>query len=186
MHRPERAGPSPVAIEPTQLLLKLAGLAAGRPVHVGGAIEARPPEGVDFAALLRKAAAGEGESGRDVVIGAGVDVELDASQAARLSAAADVAESQGFDRALVLIDGKALVLDVGERTVLASVDPGRAGAAGDIDGVVSAAPAEAEVAGGTSVEGAGQTAAVPARTSTADALLRMLDRVWERPGTGGV
>ncbi len=185
MHRPERAGPSPVAIEPTQLLLKLAGLAAGRSVHAAGAGEASLPGGVDFAALLRKAAAGEGESGRDVLIGAGVDVELDASRAARLSAAADVAESQGFDRALVLIDGKALVLDVGERTVLASVDPGKAGAAGDIDGVVSAAPADAEIAGGTPAEGAGQAAVAPARTSTADVLLRMLDRVWDRPGTGG-
>ncbi|MFN0011079.1 MAG: hypothetical protein ACKVS8_05470 [Phycisphaerales bacterium] len=176
-------------IEPTQLLLRLAGLAAGVPLRAAGAVvEGVTTAGGDFAAMLRKAAAGEGQSGREVMVEPGVDVELDGSQMARLSAAADVAASQGFDRALVLIDGKALVLDVEERTVVASVDPAHAGAAGDIEGVVTAQPAEVELTSEGEVGAAAGpelAGAMTERTGSADALLRMLDRAWDRPGSGG-
>lgn len=82
---------------------------------------------VAFEELLRQARAGEIETGAPVSVARGAGVELSADQLARLSAAADKLEAAGATRALVLMDGRALVLDVATRTVagVMPMDPGR-------------------------------------------------------------
>ncbi len=76
----------------------------------------------DFRTLLDKAQAGEISSGVPVRIHRNAGVELTAEQLARLAEAADRAEAQGATRALVLIDGLALRLDVGMREITGATD----------------------------------------------------------------
>ena len=164
-------------------------MAAGRLADAAYSLNTKPAAGVaDFEALLRKAATGSAASGLGVEIDPSVGVELSDEQAQRLSEAADMAKSQGFDRALVMLDGQGYVLDVAQRRVVAKVDAAEAGAVGDIDGVVSAPPsaepmllAEPKGVPGGVGGGAGAASAVSARMTPGDALLRMLDRAWERP-----
>src|SRR5688572_29762289 len=100
-------------------LLRLLGAGVQRSAPVQGA---RPPEGpvesAGFAELLAKAKSGAIHSGLPVEIDAGAGVALTGEQAARLERAADRAEAAGIQRALVFLDGMALVLDVKTRTVV--------------------------------------------------------------------
>lgn len=102
-----------------------------------------------FAGLLARANAGELESGRFVTVSqeaAAAGVRLSDEQVARLSVAADRAEAAGLRSALVLIDGQALRLDVGNRTITGTVDAAALGAGGEpgivggIDGVINLTP----------------------------------------------
>lgn len=70
-----------------------------------------------FDELLRRARESTTPSGAPVTIAGGSGVSLNEQQLQRLAAAADKAEAAGASRALVLIDGQALMLDVGVRTV---------------------------------------------------------------------
>jgi hypothetical protein len=138
---------------PIQLLSRLAG--ASSPGG-GGIAASRHLSGTDpFAALLAGArrlavggndAADAGQAGniaseRPVSMDAGVagSVSLSPQQQVRLSGAIDQAEAAGISSALVLIDGMALVVDVGARQI-SRVLGDEPGVLDGIDGVVTVAP----------------------------------------------
>lgn len=91
----------------------------------------------DFAGMLASARAGEIHSGREVTIAMRANVTLSPEQLQRLAGAADYAEAQGATRALVLIDGQALRLDITMREVTEAVDLSRPGVLTGLDAVVS-------------------------------------------------
>lgn len=101
------------------------------------------PGGIDFAGLLDTARRGQLNTGREVSLEPGLGLELSSEQMDRLSRAVDRAESSGAGRALVLLDGKALTVDVDGRRVIASQSLGDERALTDIDAVVPA-PGEGE------------------------------------------
>lgn len=85
-----------------------------------------PLEGQSFDELLALTQQGSVRSGRAVRWGGGGGgadpaSPIDEQQLARLSAAADVAEAAGARRALMLIDGRGVVLDVANRTLVAEL-----------------------------------------------------------------
>jgi hypothetical protein len=119
---------------PVELLRLLAstGHAGGR----GPSPAAEPGGANGFAALLARAERGEVSSGLPVTIARGAGVELTLDQLSRLAAAADRAEARGATRALVLIDGLALRLDVGVRQVTGVADLGSGDVLTGIDAVI--------------------------------------------------
>lgn len=94
-------------------------------------------DAADFSELLERARAGEVTTGAPVRTAQGLDLSLSDEQLARISAAADKAESQGAHRAVVLIDGMALKIDIATRTITDRVQASSAGLLTDIDAVVS-------------------------------------------------
>ncbi len=96
-----------------------------------------PVGGVSFESLLEHARAGRVETGRDVHMGDGVRVALSDAQMRRVSAAVDAAEASGAVRALVLVDGHALTIDVGARTIVGCCDASSAGVISGVDAVVT-------------------------------------------------
>lgn len=114
-------------------MLRALGAGASLPVHAVG--EPSPPGG-EFAALLAKAQAGEVHTGLEVTVARTAGVQLSPSQLERLAAAADRAHAEGASRALVLIDGLALELDVLSRTITGAVDLAAEGVLTGIDAVV--------------------------------------------------
>lgn len=101
----------------------------------------RADRGVDgFEAALQRAS-GSGEQVRAVGLSPGVKADLTASQMERIARAVDEAERQGSTRALVLIDGLAVAVDVTTREILGAVPDGPGLALPGIDAVVRAAPA---------------------------------------------
>ncbi|MCL4741890.1 MAG: hypothetical protein KJZ54_06755 [Phycisphaerales bacterium] len=100
--------------------------AVGEPTRAGG----------EFAALLARAQAGEVRTGLEVTVARGAGVQLSPEQLERLADAADRAHAEGASRALVLIDGLALELDVLGRTITGAVDLGSEGVLTGIDAVV--------------------------------------------------
>ena len=108
--------------DPTFLLRQLspavlpAAVAAGAP---------RPPiEGQAFDELLRQARAGAIASGRDLAVAYRPAEALTRGELDRLAAAADLAEASGAQRALLLLDGRGLLLDVGARTLTGELSGG--------------------------------------------------------------
>lgn len=91
---------------------------------------------LDFAQLLTKAQAGELTSGLTVHTSPHAGVELTPMQLARLSVAADRAEAQGATRAVAIIDGQAVHLDVPTRTVLGKADMSSGKTITNIDSVI--------------------------------------------------
>lgn len=148
------------------LLRALSGASPGSPAGAAARSGAAPGV-VSFAGLLEKARAGELSSGAPVTVARGAAVDLSEDQLRRLSIAADRAEAAGATRALVLIDGMALKLDVGVREVTGAVELGAGGALAGIDGVV-----RAPEAGGGSAAPVGVPAAGPAGLNAS--LLRAL------------
>ncbi len=104
-----------------------------------------PLEGQSFDELLALAQQGSVRSGRAVHWGEasgggwGADPAspIDEQQLARLSAAADVAEAAGARRALMLIDGRGVVLDVANRTLVAELADDGAARAVKVDAAVN-------------------------------------------------
>lgn len=92
---------------------------AVRPAYFGPGIArpSAPLEKQPFDELLAAAKAGRLSSGRAVSAGLESGEALEPGQLTRLAAAADVAEASGAQRALLLMDGRALVLDVPTRTI---------------------------------------------------------------------
>jgi hypothetical protein len=129
------------------LLKLLAGTAT--PHARPGAAAPRQAGGADFSMLLQRAQNGEIASGREVTIGKGAGVALNDDQLRRIGAAADRAEAIGASRALVLIDGKAVTLDVGTREVTAQVDPGAGSLLNGIDAVIGVPPGGGGESSGT-------------------------------------
>lgn len=121
----------------------LAKLGSGvRPVaDVARTSASTPAGGVDsFAALLDAARAGEVSSGLPVSVDPSLDLTLSDDDLQRLAEGADRATAAGAERALLTMDGRGYVLDVGSRTITASHDlNGRTTLAG-IDTVVGVAP----------------------------------------------
>lgn len=95
-------------------------------------------QGADFGALLEQARSGNVESGVPIRVPKHLGLQLDQSQNDRLAKAMDQADMQGAGRALVLMDGMALTMDVGTRTVTGVVDAKSPGVLDGIDTVVVA------------------------------------------------
>lgn len=123
-------------------LMSLVGLGT-RLLGRGGGAKA-PAAG--FAEALDGARAGSLGSGRVVVSGPELGVDLSADQLARLSHAADMAEAQGATTAAVLMDGMVIRLDVASRTALESA-PAESAVMADVDAVLSAGPSSEPGAG---------------------------------------
>ncbi len=94
-----------------------------------------------FQNILDKARAGSVASGVQVQATKESGITLTQDQVERLSAAADIAEANGAGRAVFLIDGQALRMDVGTRTVLGPVDMSTTGVMNDVDAIVTVAGA---------------------------------------------
>lgn len=129
--------------ESIDLLRSLAGThavraaAAASPGIAQGSI---PSVGTDsFASLLEQARSGKVDSGVPLRIPSQLGLNLNASQVERLMKAADQAEAQGAGRALVMMDGMGITLDVATRTVTGTVDASHPGVLEGIDAVVVAA-----------------------------------------------
>ncbi len=75
-------------------------------------------------------------SGLPVSISAGAGVELSSEQLQRVAMAADKAQAQGASRALVMIDGHALQVDIGTRQITGKVDLNSTDVLSGIDTVV--------------------------------------------------
>ncbi len=137
-----------MSLDPLAILRLGAGLLrAGN--RVGAA--PRPIEGASFDELLGKARAGEIASGVPIRVTKESGVTLNDSQRARLAVAADKAEAEGVGRAVVLIDGQVLSLDVPTRTITGAVDPGKTQVQAGHDAVITVA---AESAPPKAVDGA--------------------------------
>lgn len=117
--------------DPIQLLRSLALGSRGAPQ----AQQAQSADSTDFAELLRQAQAGEISSKLPVTIDPDVDVEISDEDLAKLSLAADKAEASGLRTALVIADGKRLILDVQQRRIT-SVASGDSGIVGGVDGII--------------------------------------------------
>lgn len=121
-------------------MLKMLGSSGAGPMH---ALSTHPAKAdiatAGFAELLGLAKSGDVSSGREVSIDPGLDVDLTPDQRKALAEAADRAEAAGLNRALVMIGGRALVLDVASRSVTAAADLSSPTVLSQIDGVVSAA-----------------------------------------------
>jgi len=103
-------------IDPTFLLKQLE--PAIRPAYLGppASRPTAPLEQQPFDELLASAKAGRLASGRSVST-AHEGEPISPEQLQRLAVAADRAESSGAQRAVLLLDGRALVLDVATRTI---------------------------------------------------------------------
>lgn len=124
-------------------LLSLVGL-GGRLLGLGGGERAAPAAGFDDA--LAAAQEGSVDSGRAIVSGPELGVDLSGEQLERLAHAADLAEAQGATSAAVLIDGMVIRIDVESRMALESV-PAEGALMSDVDVVVSAGPSGEPAAG---------------------------------------
>jgi hypothetical protein len=96
---------------------------AVRPAYAGAhkATPAAPLEQRPFDELLALASQGLVDSGRSVSVDYAAAEALTGDELSRLSAAADVAEAAGARKALLLMDGRGLVLDVPTRTLSAEL-----------------------------------------------------------------
>ena len=102
-----------------------------------------PLEHQPFDELLAKAAQGRIASGRPVSVQLAAGEPPTAEQLARLASAADVAEAAGAARALLLMDGRGLVLDVPTRTLSAELSAEAASRVTGLDAAVFVAGAGA-------------------------------------------
>lgn len=132
-----------------ELLRRLGGVTRGVAPSIGATAGA---EGASFDALLERARAGRVETGREIRIGEGVTVALNDAQMRRVSAAVDAAEASGAIRALVMLDGQALTVDVASRTIVARSDGVGAGVITGVDAVVTT---------GERGDGAGESVSAP-------------------------
>lgn len=95
-------------------------------------------ESLSFADLLTREASGQLTTGRPVSIHPDCDVQLSEDQMQRLGVAIDRAEASGAQRALVMIDGMAMKVDIGIRQIVGKVDLQSTPVLGEIDAVVQA------------------------------------------------
>ena len=157
-----------------ELLRMLGSVLAPNPAQ-NLAAGAAPAAGLDFASLLRQAGAGDLSSGLGVTIAKGAGVQLSNEQLLKLAAAADRAEAQGATRALVLIDGRALKLDVAVRQITGEADLNTTGVLTGIDAVVSVpSPGAVGQQPGTAVP-------LPRAGYASPSLLRLLGASTESP-----
>ncbi len=98
------------------------------PAYAHGAVgrPRLPIELTPFDQLLAQARQGSVLSGRRIEVAFAMSPALDETQMRRLGMAADLAEASGARRALMLVDGRGLVLGVSDRSLqaeLASATP---------------------------------------------------------------
>lgn len=142
------------------------GAAGGSGAVKGGA--AALFESQSFDDLLSGVFTGEVRSGREVQVAGEVLPQLDASQLERLGAAADLVEASGAKRALMMLDGRGLVMDVATRSVVAEMKPGDVGGILQVDAamvVASASGASGGAGGGAGKANGSPFAGLNALTS---------------------
>ena len=136
----------------------LARLASGvRPDGAAPREPAPPVEARSFERLLQSAHKGELSSGRGVTVSKSLDYAPDEALLARLSKAADAAEAAGARRALAMVGGEGLTIDLATRTIDGRASLRSAGMIGNIDAAVTLGP---EDAGPAPVRGPGAGVAV--------------------------
>lgn len=122
----------------------LARLASGVRPDGATARHPAPPVGErSFDRLLEAANRGELSSGREVTVSKSLDYEPDDALLARLAQAADAAEAAGARRALAVVNGEGLTIDLATRTIDGRSSMGSAGLIGNIDAAVTLGPEEA-------------------------------------------
>ncbi len=144
-----------MSIDSNALLRTLGSNISGAITGAGHTSSAKTSGGLDFAKLLASARAGDIHSGIKVTSARDANVSLSDGQLQRLSAAADLAEANGISRGLFMIDGKNVVMDVGNRTIIGEVSAEQAGVVAGVDGVINV-PTAADSASanvGTSTSG---------------------------------
>lgn len=125
------------------LAIQLLGSLASGIVSGGGTAKGQPAQNsaADFAKLLAQAKDGQLASNQPVSVSPRSKLDLSPDQMQRLSVAADRAQAAGLHTALVMLDGKPLVMDVQSRQVLEAFDA-NAREASTVDGVVAAPSAQ--------------------------------------------
>lgn len=166
--------------KPFQLLRRLE--PPVRPTYAGDTARrvTGPIEEQSFDQMLALVADGSVRSERPVVLAFSPDEELTEEQFARLGAAADVADAHGAERALLLLDGRGLVLDVRDRTLameLANDGDARLVA---IDAAVFVPDGDAEATGGIPFPG---VAAGILPRAVADQIERAYEATRTQPGS---
>ncbi|MDY7109257.1 MAG: hypothetical protein SYC29_11540 [Planctomycetota bacterium] len=135
-----------MTIDPIQLLKRLE--PAVRPGSApASAREGQAPlEQRSFEDLLSLVSRGSVHSGRPITVAgaASLKEELDDDQKGRLASAADTAQAAGAKRAVMLIDGRGLVLDVAGRVIETELGPGGKEALTNLDAAVYVAAREEE------------------------------------------
>ena len=144
-----------MAVDPIQLLKQLEPAVRPGAAPAPGRSPQAPLERRSFDELLALVSRGSMHSGRPVTIdeAASLKAELEGDQLPRLAAAADRAEAAGAQRAVMLIDGRGLVMDVADRIVTAELGAGRGGHLVDIDAAVYVAGEADEAEAGSSASG---------------------------------
>lgn len=113
----------------------------GSAIRPDGAAAERPAAGREaFEQLLDDARAGQLDTGLPVSVADGANVELSETQLAALATLVDRAHAEGATRMAVLVDGKALDVDVLSRQVLGELDLADGNVMTGIDGVVRLNP----------------------------------------------
>jgi hypothetical protein len=129
---------SPAQIDPGQLLRNLG--SGVLPPSLGGSQGAsRLAEGPGFDQLLQQAQTGQIQSGIPIRVARQAGLDLSPSQLTRLADAADRAEAAGASRALVMIDGMVLMMDVPQRTITGQADLSSTKVLNGVDAVVTVA-----------------------------------------------
>jgi hypothetical protein len=136
-------------------------------------------EHADFADLLARVQSGDLSSGINVSVDDDAGVSLNETDLAMLTLAADKAEAAGIRRALVLVAGQAVIMDVHTRTVVGKADM-EGGVLSGIDGVIRLGDeGDASGSGKTLPVPSGFIAANPALAaalSARDARVQKIDR----------
>lgn len=123
-------------------------------------------ESIGFDSMMEKAFRGELRSELPVRVPPALEERVDATLRPLLSAATDLAASEGIRRALVLVEGRMFRVDVASRSLIDA--PGaQSRAVGDIDGVVRAGGSPTAVSASDRHSG-------PARVVRNTSLLRVL------------
>jgi hypothetical protein len=138
-----------MAIDPAQLLRQLE--PAVRPGSAPAAPARTVPsvERADFGELLSLVSKGTIHSGRPAAVapGAAIAPPLQPAQLDRIAAAADLLEAAGAKRALLLVDGRGLVLDVESRHITSELSASSPPEVVAIDAAVSVAGEDEDVTG---------------------------------------
>lgn len=133
-----------MAVNSAQLLRQLE--PAVRPVAASAPAAASqwalPLEAQSFESLLKLASAGAMRSERAVGVAFDAQPPLEPAQLERLGAAADVAQASGAKRAAMIIDGRTLILDVENRTLLGELGSNAASMVVPLDAAIFVAPAD--------------------------------------------
>jgi len=111
-----------MTLNAAQLLKQLEPAVRPRVAPPSGTTSHAALETQSFEQLLSMASRGQVSSGRQIDTALELNPPLDPAQMERLASAADQAEAAGSKRALMMIDGRSVVLDVQSRTIVAELN----------------------------------------------------------------